>query len=80
MDLVPRWLREPEDYIVDNEAVVQLACWATGVYDKEYWYSGDIPDEVWVIEEAGLVGYVTTLIEQQGLSWKEALAKAEPRL
>lgn len=76
---LPSWLRDDEDYIVDNEAVIQLACWATGVYDKAYWYSGEVPDDVWAIDSADLVEEVTALIEQ-GASWQDAYAQVEDRL
>lgn len=79
MVLLPAWLRDDEDYIVDNEPVIQLACWATGVYDKEVWYSGEVPDDVWEIDAASLTDTVTRLIEQ-GFSWKAALAKVRHRL
>jgi hypothetical protein len=79
MVLLPSWLRDDEDFIVDNEAVIRLACWATGVYDKEYWYSGEIPDDVWSIDNAGLTDEVTELIEQ-GATWKEAFSRVEARL
>lgn len=79
MVLLPSWLRDDEDYIVDNEAVIQLACWATGVYDKPYWYSGDIPEDVWDIDSAGLTDEVTELIER-GASWKDAFDQVKDRL
>jgi hypothetical protein len=79
MVLLPSWLRDEEDYLVDDAAVVQLACWATGAVDKEQWYSGEVPDEVWDIEQAGLVERVTDLIEK-GTSWKTALALVQDQL
>lgn len=48
----PPWARDEEEYIVDDERVIRLACEATGVYDKPYWYSGEVPDHVWAMAEA----------------------------
>lgn len=45
----PLW-REDDATIVDDPLVIDLACQATGVYDKADWYSDEIPDHVW--EEA----------------------------
>lgn len=48
----PPWAQDEGEYIVDDERVIRLACEATGVYDKPYWYSGEVPDHVWAMAEA----------------------------
>jgi len=77
---LPSWLREDNDYLVDRPEIIQLACWATVIYDKdEGWFSGDIPEDVWDIDTADLVDEVTDLIEN-GASWKEAFERVKDRL
>jgi len=65
--------RDEDETIVDDETVVKLACWASQVYDKETWYSGEVSDDVWEVVNAGHIEEVTASIEA-GASWKEALA------
>lgn len=77
--MLPSWLREDNDYLVDRPEIIQLACWALGVYDKEEWYSGEIPDDVWDLDNADLVEEVTALIEN-GASWKDAFERMKDRL
>lgn len=76
---LPSWLREDNDYLVDRPEIIQLACWALSVYDKEEWYSGEVPEDVWDIDAADLVEEVTALIEG-GLSWKDAFERVKDRL
>ena len=67
--------RDEDEEIIDNEAVIQLACWASGVYDKQTWYSGDVNDDVWELIEMELADAVTARIEA-GTSWNEAVKEA----
>ena len=67
--------RDEDEEIIDNEAVIQLACWASGVYDKQTWYSGDVNDDVWELIEMDLAEAVTARIEA-GASWNEAVKEA----
>jgi len=67
--------RDEDEEIVDDEAVIQLACWASGVYDKQIWYSGDVSDDVWELIEVDLTDAVTARIEA-GASWNEAVKEA----
>lgn len=66
------WARDDEEYIVDDEHIIQLACYATGAYDKETWYSGEVPDDVWAVVASGSGARVGELIEA-GATWGEAL-------
>lgn len=70
----PQW-REDDAEIVEDEQVVQLACWAIGVYDKPYWHSDQIPDDVWELVDVDLAETVTEHIES-GASWNEAVETA----
>lgn len=67
----PQW-RDDDEEIVDDPEVVQLACWASGVYDKETWYSGQVDDDVWEVVHQGRFADVEIRIEA-GASWKEAV-------
>jgi hypothetical protein len=67
----PQW-RDDDETIVDDEDVIRLACWASGVYDQDQWYTGQVPDDVWDVVNAGRTEEVTAAIEA-GASWTEAL-------
>lgn len=79
MVLLPPWLRDEADYIVDDKRAIELACQATGVYDKEYWYSGEVPDEVWTIIDAELDDEIAERLAS-GASWKAAVDRIKDRL
>jgi len=68
----PQW-RDEDETIVEDADVVRLACWATGVYDQDEWWTGQVPDDVWDVVNSGRVDEVTASIEA-GASWKEAVA------
>lgn len=74
--MVSAQYRDEDEEIVDDDTVVQLACWASQIYDKPTWYSGDISDDVWEVVNEGRAEEVTALIEA-GASWSEALAGSE---
>lgn len=67
--------RDDDDYLVDDPTVMQLACWATGVYDQDAWYASQVPDDVWDLVASGEAEAVTARIEA-GASWTEAVALA----
>lgn len=67
----PQW-RDDDESIVDDPDVIKLACWATGVYDQDEWWTGQVPDDVWDVVNADRVKEVTDRIEA-GASWKAAL-------
>lgn len=66
------WTRDDDEFIVDDPVIIKLAAWATGVYDKEYWYSGDIPFEVWGAVENDMVDQIVEHIDA-GATWSQAL-------
>lgn len=66
-----QWCDEDEE-IVDDPAVIQLACWESGVYDKETWRTGEVSDDVWDVVHKDRVQEVTARIEA-GASWEEAV-------
>ena len=70
----PQW-RDEDEEIVDDPEVIQLACWASGVYDQETWYSGQVDDEVWEVVRQGRFADVEIRIEA-GASWQEAVDAA----
>lgn len=76
--VLPAWTRDEEEFIVDDPRVIHLACLATGVYDKPFWYSGEIPPDVWSVVEADIDGQVAEWIDA-GASWSDILAAAGER-
>lgn len=64
--------RDEDETIVEDEEVIQLAAWASGIYDDRTWYTGDVSDDVWDVINQGAAADVTARIEA-GASWSEAL-------